>query len=222
MIKNFLVKNSYAADVAGGSIDTSKWLFGNFSGIVEQIIVLFIVFAGIIFTVMLIYGGVRYITSSGDVKQMDSARKIVTAAVIGILIVVASYAIGVLLKEVFGVPTFGDKLTSRFSGNSGAGEDPGQFDYSNCAYGSPLDYETGPNCASPHVACCYGHGCIDIQVVLGGCGGGCASDVCELNSSSCFVDWRAWESWINQDTSPTGPNHKYADEMCIKCNVCRK
>lgn len=49
---------------------------------------------------MVIYGGVLFITSSGDPEKVTKARKTLMWAIIGIIIVVLSYAIVVSLSKL--------------------------------------------------------------------------------------------------------------------------
>ena len=48
---------------------------------------------GLIAVIMLIYGGLRYITSGGDTKKVTDAKNTVLYAIIGLIICVLSYAI---------------------------------------------------------------------------------------------------------------------------------
>lgn len=49
--------------------------------------------SGIVFLCILVYGGILYMISQGDVDKVKSAKNAMTSAVIGIVIIVASYAI---------------------------------------------------------------------------------------------------------------------------------
>lgn len=51
----------------------------------------------------LIYGGIKWITSGGDKAGVDAARKILTYAIIGLIIVFASFLILRVISGVFGV-----------------------------------------------------------------------------------------------------------------------
>ena len=51
----------------------------------------------------LIYGGIKWITSGGDKAGVESARKIVTYAVIGLVVVLASYIVLSFVTGIFGV-----------------------------------------------------------------------------------------------------------------------
>lgn len=69
-----------------------KDLFGD-TGVFKQItnVVLYIV--GIIAVIMLIIGGIRYVTSGGDAKKVTDAKNTVLYAIIGLVISFLSFAI---------------------------------------------------------------------------------------------------------------------------------
>ncbi len=50
-------------------------------------------FIGIIMVILFIYGGFLWMTAAGDDKKVSKAKDILTAAVIGLIIVLAAYAI---------------------------------------------------------------------------------------------------------------------------------
>ncbi|KKS93150.1 MAG: hypothetical protein UW68_C0021G0023 [Candidatus Collierbacteria bacterium GW2011_GWB1_44_6] len=56
---------------------------------------------GIAFIIYLIWGGVEYMTSGGDKARIDDASKKISSSVIGIAILVASYAITLFIQGVF-------------------------------------------------------------------------------------------------------------------------
>lgn len=60
-------------------------------------------FAGIVLFVLLIVGGLKYITSGGDPKAAESAQKTLTYAIGGLVLVVLSYLILLLIKTITGV-----------------------------------------------------------------------------------------------------------------------
>ncbi len=72
-------------------------------GIVSAFLVWFFSIAGITSLIFLILGGFRYLTSQGDPKATAQAQQTVTAAVIGLLIVFASYWIAEIIQTVFGI-----------------------------------------------------------------------------------------------------------------------
>ena len=48
---------------------------------------------GIIFVMMVVYAGILYMTDMGEGKKVDKAKKLLQTSIIGIVIVVAAYAI---------------------------------------------------------------------------------------------------------------------------------
>jgi len=64
--------------------------------------VAFIVGAVVTF-VLLVVGGINWITSGGDKAKIDTAQKMITNAIIGLAIVAASYAIYSLVLDFLGI-----------------------------------------------------------------------------------------------------------------------
>ncbi len=68
-----------------------------FDGSLRQMILkyvnFFLYFLGLVATVFVIYGGFLYITSQGDDGNVEKAKKILTFAAIGILIILISFAL---------------------------------------------------------------------------------------------------------------------------------
>ncbi len=67
--------------------------------------------AGIVLFVMIVIGAVKYITSAGDPKAVDSAQKTLTYAIGGLLVVILSYLVLVLITRFTGVDVTQFKLT---------------------------------------------------------------------------------------------------------------
>lgn len=76
--------------------------------IIGAAITLILVVAAIVFFFMLVIGGIKWITSGGDKGQTESARNQITAALIGLVIIFAAWAIVQLLQALFGVNLLGD------------------------------------------------------------------------------------------------------------------
>lgn len=54
---------------------------------------------GIIFLVLMIYAGILWMTARGNNEQISSARNTIIAAIIGLVVVVGSYAITSLILQ---------------------------------------------------------------------------------------------------------------------------
>ena len=61
--------------------------------IIGNIISVALSFLGIIFLVLMIYGGYMWMTAAGNEEKAKTASKLIIAAVIGLLVVVAAFAI---------------------------------------------------------------------------------------------------------------------------------
>lgn len=73
----------------------------NFAKIVENVLLWMLSVAGSIAIFALIVGGVMYMTSSGDEQKANSAKKVITWTIIGTVLILASYAIIVVIDEIF-------------------------------------------------------------------------------------------------------------------------
>lgn len=82
--------------------------FGNLgnitiTSIISAVIILILIVAALVFLFMLIMGGIKYITSGGDKAATEGARNQITAALIGLVIVFAAWAIINLVNLFFGI-----------------------------------------------------------------------------------------------------------------------
>ncbi|SRR5260221_6835754 len=78
-----------------------------FNSIISGGITLILVVAAILFFFMLVIGGIRWILSGGDKGQTEAARNQITAALVGLVIVFAAWAIATLISSLFGLTLFG-------------------------------------------------------------------------------------------------------------------
>lgn len=60
--------------------------------------------AGIALFIMLVVGSFRFLTSGGDPKQTELARKTMTSAILGLVLIVGSYLILKLISDFTGIP----------------------------------------------------------------------------------------------------------------------
>lgn len=91
-----------AAGVKGkaGSPQAAQQIIGQFIGIALS-------FVGVIFLILVIWGGIKWMTAQGEEEKISSAKKIISAAVVGLILVFAAYLItSFVLKQLgssFGV-----------------------------------------------------------------------------------------------------------------------
>jgi hypothetical protein len=72
---------------------TIKGTFGNFGALISRGLLFAQIIAGVIFMVMLVLAGLKWVGSQGDKAALQSARGTITTAAIGLVIVVCSYLV---------------------------------------------------------------------------------------------------------------------------------
>jgi len=73
-----------------------------FAGIISRIIGVMTIIAGIWFIFQFISGGYNYMAAGGDQQKMTNATKRITNSLIGLVVVVAAYAVMSLLGAILG------------------------------------------------------------------------------------------------------------------------
>ncbi len=73
----------------------------NLAGFVSSMVSLITNLVGIASVVMIILGGFKYVTSGGDSGKIGEAKKMIAGAVIGLIIVIFSYAIVTFVQGGF-------------------------------------------------------------------------------------------------------------------------
>jgi hypothetical protein len=74
-----------------------------FSKLIQSLIGLAFVVAVIIFIFIVLVGAIQWITSGGDKGAVQSAQGKITNAIIGLVILLASYAIVKIIGDFFGI-----------------------------------------------------------------------------------------------------------------------
>lgn len=69
------------------------------SGIVGTIITALLSLIGVIFLILMVYAGFTWMTAHGDEEKVTKAKNIITASIIGLIIVLAAYAITYFVYE---------------------------------------------------------------------------------------------------------------------------
>lgn len=77
------------------------------SGIISGAISLVLIVVALVFFFILVFGGLKWVTSGGDEKKVGEARSQITNALIGLAIVFAAWAIMKLIGTVFGIDILG-------------------------------------------------------------------------------------------------------------------
>lgn len=82
-----------AADVAGYEEATSETLLQ----VVQTFINGFLSLIGVILICYLIYAGYHWMTAQGDEQKVEKAKSTITRAIVGVIIIVAAYAISIFV-----------------------------------------------------------------------------------------------------------------------------
>lgn len=80
-------------------IEASDPILQDIPTAIGQIIGAVLAFVGIIFFVLMIYAGLMWMTARGNEEQVTKAKNLIGAAVIGMIIVFAAYAITAFIGE---------------------------------------------------------------------------------------------------------------------------
>ena len=75
-----------------------------FPVIFERFLIGFLILAGTTAVIMIIIAAIRFIFSGGDAKQVESARNVLTFAIVGLVVVLLAGFIVSLVAYITGVP----------------------------------------------------------------------------------------------------------------------
>lgn len=99
-----MASNAMAADTVtiGTVVPPEKGFALNLGGVINSLLTIVMALAALAVFIYLIWGAFEWITSGGDKGKTESARNKITAAVIGLIVLAASYAILMLLLQILG------------------------------------------------------------------------------------------------------------------------
>lgn len=83
---------------------------GDLECIVGSVISWVLGLAGVVLFIMLLLGGFKYLTSTGDPKALEGARKTLTSAIIGLVLVASAYLILVVINALTGADVLNFKV----------------------------------------------------------------------------------------------------------------
>lgn len=78
--------------------------FSDLEKMFENVIASLLSLAGIVFFVMLVIGGFRYILSGGNPEAAAGARRTLTFAIAGLIVVASAFLILAIIEELTGAP----------------------------------------------------------------------------------------------------------------------
>ena len=77
--------------------------FPDLGALIGQVLVLIIILSSILLFIYLVIGGLQWLTSGGDKMAAQAARDKITAALTGLVIVLAAFALVRILEAAFGI-----------------------------------------------------------------------------------------------------------------------
>lgn len=103
--------NALALD-PGEEITAQKGFAKNIGSLINGVLTFVMVIGALLVFLYLILGGIEWITSGGDKSKTEKARNKITAAVVGLVILAASYAILILILNFLGFDNLGQVFTA--------------------------------------------------------------------------------------------------------------
>jgi hypothetical protein len=91
-----------ALEVSDTPIDPGRGFASDIGGVINAVLSFVMVIAALLVLLYMVWGGIEWISSGGDKGKTESARNKITAAVIGLIILAASYAVFMLVIRFIG------------------------------------------------------------------------------------------------------------------------
>lgn len=103
---------AFAAEAISVNVQ-NKGFAMSFGGLMNGLLSFVMVIAALLVFFYLIWGGIEWITSGGDKGQTEKARNKITAAIIGLVILAAAYAVLTLALNFLGFNDLNDVFSRR-------------------------------------------------------------------------------------------------------------
>ncbi len=91
-------------EIVNNSLPTNIQAMSPASGLAFYISILWrsvVTLGGVAFIIFLIWGGIEWLTAGGDKGRVETAQKMISNAVIGLAVLVGSYAIAFFIESAF-------------------------------------------------------------------------------------------------------------------------
>lgn len=77
--------------------------FGTIAEAIGKLFNIAITVAGVIFVLLFLLGGIQYLAAAGNEDNTNKAKKLLVDAVVGLLIILASWAVGTYILSLLGI-----------------------------------------------------------------------------------------------------------------------
>lgn len=99
-----------AADITINQAGTNNlFKIDNIGQLIAASVGTLLIISALLAFIFLILGGIQWITSGGDKAGMEAARNKITHAIVGLIIVGASWAIMILVQQFLGINIIGNE-----------------------------------------------------------------------------------------------------------------
>ena len=93
----------YAQNIGGGAFGTA-----DLRDTIVSLVNVLLGFLGIIAVIIILWGGFKWMTAAGNEEQVGEARNMIIAGIIGLAIIIASFAISKFVIQSFSEATGGN------------------------------------------------------------------------------------------------------------------
>ena len=107
------VQVAAVTDIAKTDVNPGQGFATDFGQLINGVLSFVMVIAALLVFLYLIWGGIEWITSGGDKGKTETARNKITSAVIGLIVVAASYAILTLALNFLGFSDLNEVFNTR-------------------------------------------------------------------------------------------------------------
>jgi len=90
-----------SANVGGYVVQNTTDENSTIEPVISLVINIVLSLLGIIFLILMIYGGFLWLTAAGEEKKIEKAKSLIISAVIGLIIVLLAYAISIFVVTKF-------------------------------------------------------------------------------------------------------------------------
>lgn len=115
-----LSQSAFAVNV--GDATLSKGFATNLGSMITSLLTIVMAIAALAVFMYLIWGGIGWITAGGDKGKTEEARNRITAAVIGLIVLAAAYAILLLVLQILGFTSLTNVFDNIDQINTGGGQ----------------------------------------------------------------------------------------------------
>lgn len=88
-----IMASNYGYETAKGDLPAAVAGSGDVYSLVGGIIQIFLGAIGIVFFILMLYAGIKWMTARGNQEEAEKAKEIIQAAIIGLVIISAAYSI---------------------------------------------------------------------------------------------------------------------------------